>query len=69
MSGITDCTLNTFKNGLDRFLGSVPDKPPVPDNTARCRTSTSIAAQLELVNRDARVGSNTQSPPLSGIHL
>ena len=70
MRGITDCTVNTFKTGLDRFLGLVSDEPSVPDYTARCRTSNSIPTQLELINRDARVGSSAQSPPpLPGIHL
>ena len=69
MRGITDYTLNTFKTGVDRFLGSVPDEPPVPGYTATCRTSTSTPAQLELMNRDARVGSSAIPPPLSGIDL
>ena len=55
---IADCTMNTFKIVLDRFLGSVPDEPPVPGYTARYRTSTSMPAQVELMNRDARVGSS-----------
>ena len=48
--GINDCIVNTFKAGL----GSVADKPPVPGYT-RCRTSNSISALVELMNRDAAV--------------
>ena len=66
---ITDCTVNTFKTGLDGFLGSVPDESPVPGYTARCRTANSIPAQVELMNRDARVGSSAQPQRLSGIDL
>ena len=69
VSDITACTVNTFKTDVDGFLGSVSDEPSVPDYTARSRTSTSIPAQLELMNREVWVESSAQPPPLPGIHL
>ena len=53
---ITRCPVKKFKSGLDKELRKVPDQPPVPGYTARCRTSNSIPDQVALQSRDARTG-------------
>ena len=58
MSG---CSADKFKSGLDRFLSTVPDEPPVPGYTARCRTSNSIPDQVALKDRDTRFVSSSGS--------
>ena len=40
--GITGCTVEKFKSGLDRFLSAVPDHPPVPGYTARYRAPPTL---------------------------
>ncbi|KAK3871524.1 hypothetical protein Pcinc_023332 [Petrolisthes cinctipes] len=35
----TGCPVENFKSGLDKFLWTVPDEPPVLGYTARCMTS------------------------------
>ncbi|KAG0713115.1 RNA-directed DNA polymerase from mobile element jockey [Chionoecetes opilio] len=61
---ITGCSVNTFKYGLDKILRTVPDKPPVPGYTAKCRTSNTIPDQVALLDRDARTGSSGGPPRL-----
>ncbi|KAG0719306.1 hypothetical protein GWK47_050794 [Chionoecetes opilio] len=61
---ITGCSVNTFKYGLDKILRTVPDEPPVPGYTAKCRTSNTIPDQVALLDRDARTGSSGGPPRL-----
>ncbi|KAK3867132.1 hypothetical protein Pcinc_027379 [Petrolisthes cinctipes] len=53
---VTGCSVDNFKSGLDKFLYTIPDEPPVPGYTARCRTSNTIPDQVTLQDRDARIG-------------
>lgn len=62
--GITGCPVDKFKAGLDKFLTTVPDEPPVIGYTATCRTSNSIPDQVGLIRRDARTGSSGGPPRL-----
>ncbi|KAK4312705.1 hypothetical protein Pmani_015890 [Petrolisthes manimaculis] len=43
---VTGCSVDNFKSGLDKFLYTIPDEPPVPGYTASCRTSNTIAEQV-----------------------
>ena len=61
---ITGCSVGKFKSGLDKFLSTIPDEPPVQGYTARCRTSNSIPDQVALKDRDIRFGSSSGSPRL-----
>ena len=36
----TGCTVEEFKRGLDKFLGTVPDEPQIPGYTAMRRAET-----------------------------
>ncbi|XP_076066688.1 uncharacterized protein LOC143040028 [Oratosquilla oratoria] len=59
----TGCTVDTFKAGLDRYLTSLPDEPPVPGYTDNCRAaSNSIPDQVDLLARDAKTGFSGGSP-------
>ncbi|KAG0725497.1 putative RNA-directed DNA polymerase from transposon X-element [Chionoecetes opilio] len=60
---ITGCSVNTFKYGLEKILRTVPDEPPVPGYTAKCRTSNTLPGQVALLDRDARTGSSGGPPP------
>ena len=62
LRSITSSPVEKFKSGLDKFLGTIPDEPPVPGYTARCRTPNTIPNQVALKNRDARFG-NSGGPP------
>ena len=59
---ITGCPVEKFKSGLDKFLWTVPDEPPVPGYTAGCRTSNTIPDQVSLKDREARIGSSGGPP-------
>ena len=59
---ITGCPVENFKSSLDKFLWTIPDEPPVPGCTARCRILNTIPDQVALRNRDARFG-NSGGPP------
>ncbi|KAK3861456.1 hypothetical protein Pcinc_032580 [Petrolisthes cinctipes] len=56
---VTGCSVDNFKSGLDKFLYTIPDEPPVLGYTARCRTSNTIPDQVTLQDRDARIGSSS----------
>ena len=58
---ITGCPVRKFKSGVDKFLLTVPDKPPVPRYSARYRTHT-ISDQVDLRDWDARIGSRGGPP-------
>ena len=62
--GITGCPVDKFKAGLDKFLGTVPDEPPVTGYTATSRTTNSIPDQVDLIIRDARSGISGGPPRL-----
>ncbi|KAK3863854.1 hypothetical protein Pcinc_030407 [Petrolisthes cinctipes] len=61
---VTGCSVDNFKSGLDKFLYTIPDEPPVPGYTARCRTSNTIPDQVTLQDWDARIGSSSGPPRL-----
>ena len=61
MSG---CPVETFKAGLDKFLWTVPDEPPVPGYTTECRTSNTLPDQVALKKRDTRTESSGGPPRL-----
>ena len=59
----TNCKVEHFKNQLDKFLKSVPDKPPVPGYTSLCRAaSNTIPDQICLQKRDTGHESSGGSP-------
>ena len=60
----TGCPVERFKSGLDKFLSTVPDEPPVLGYTAACRTSNSIPDLVALSYRDSRTGSSGGPPRL-----
>ena len=62
---LSGCSVEKFKASLDKFLTILPDEPPVPGYTASCRAaSNSIPDQVDLKNRDARIGSSGGPPRL-----
>ena len=66
---ITCCTAEKFKSSLDKFLWTVPDQPPVPGYTARCRTSNALPDQVALKTRDNWTGGSGGPPWLWGTCL
>ena len=62
---LTGCPVDRFKSGLDRFLSTLPDEPPVPGYTPICRAaSNSIPDHVALQYRDTRAGVSGGPPRL-----
>ena len=62
---ITGCQAERFKSALDRFLSTLPDEPPVPGYTSRCRaTSNALPDQVNLVLGYTRDGYSGGAPRL-----
>ena len=61
---MTNCDAKYFKNQLDKFLKSVPDKPPVLyQDIALCRAaSNTIPDQICPQKRDTGHGNSGASP-------
>ena len=43
---ISGCTINTFKNSLDKFLATVPDEPQIRGYTAMRRADTNSLVNM-----------------------
>ena len=46
---ITNCSVESFKTELDKYLGNVPDTPQIPDYTAM-RRADSNSCLVDLLN-------------------
>lgn len=61
----TGCSVARFKKGLDNFLQTLADEPPVPGYTAYCRAaSNSVPDQIALLREDSRAGCSGGPPQL-----